>query len=426
MDRQTNLEEFSRARLGVFVHYGLYSGLARGEWVLNRERIPLDEYRALAESFTAEKFDADNLAATAKRAGAKYLCFTTMHHDGFALYDSDVNPFNSTRSPCGRDLIGEVVEACRNHGLRVHLYHSLNHWTTSPDGVDALQSESARDAFVGFAHERIRELLTRFDPIDCLWYDGWWPFNADGWRATEMNAMALSIQPHILFNGRNGLPGDFATPEQHLTAPKPYRPWEACVTHNQNWSFHARDQHWKSTAQIVDMITEVATGAGNLLLNIGPDGDGAIPQASVKMLDEVGQWLAVNGEAIYGSEPFTCSLRERTDACRGDHYHHGRYTARENTLFMHLFNWPGEEFTITGLHSQALSCRLLGHDGPVNLRQADDKVRFTNLPADPPNPLGGVLAVDCDRPPCLYLTGGMRIPEVPHPRYDPCPSDVPG
>ena len=144
------------------------------------------------------------------------MCFATMHHDGFALYNSAVNPFNSVRLGPKRDFVHEVVEACRKHKLRVHLYHSLNHWTTTPDGAVALENTQAKKQFVDYAHERIRELVTRFNPIDCLWYDGWWPFNAKGWRAVEMNQMVRDIQPHIIFNGRNGLPGDFATPEQHL------------------------------------------------------------------------------------------------------------------------------------------------------------------------------------------------------------------
>ena len=427
MDSESRLGVFAASRFGVFVHFGLYSLLGRGEWALNREQIPLDEYRALADRFEAPAFDADDLVRLARRAGAKYLVFTTMHHDGFALYDSDVNPFNSVRLGCRRDLVAETVAACRRHGLRVHLYHSLNQWNRRPDGADALEDPAKAVEFVDYAHARVRELATRFNPIDCLWYDGWWPFDAQGWRAEEMNRMVRSIQPHILFNGRNGLPGDFATPEQHLGPPHPYRPWEACVTHNRSWGYHAGDHAWKSAADIVDMITQAAAGAGNLLLNIGPDGSGAIPPQSRRAFHEVGTWMERHGEAIYGSQPLTMSLRVRNEGDRGDWAHHGRYTAKGNTLYLHLLQWPGGDFSIGGVEGRALGARWVGGEASsVAIVQCGSRLSFGGLPVCPPHPLGGVLAVEFDRPPALYLTGGLRTPAAPHPRYDPVPSDLLG
>ena len=221
---------FTEARYGLFIHYGLYSLLGRGEWVLNREQIPLSEYRPLAASFTAEKFDAGAICNLAVRAGMRYVVLTTMHHEGYRLYPTALSEFCSRR-----DLVGELVVAARARGLRVGLYHSLNNWSDQPDAVTALEDKRAYEAFIGKTHARLREIVTRYNPIDLLWYDGWWPFNAAGWRAEEMNKMVRAIQPHILFNGRNGLPGDFATPEGHLTAPRPWRPWEACLTLNDSW-----------------------------------------------------------------------------------------------------------------------------------------------------------------------------------------------
>jgi alpha-L-fucosidase len=421
---ETNLAEFRSARLGLFVHLGLYSLLGRGEWALNRERIPLAEYRALADQFDPVDFDADALAALARRAGAKYLVFTTMHHDGFALYDSAVNPFNSVRLGPGRDLVREIVDACRTQGLRVHLYHSLNNWTLDPDGATALEDAKARERFVNHAHQRIAELLERFNPIDCLWYDGWWPFDAVRWRAEEMNALARRIQPHLLCNGRNGLPGDFATPETHLTAPLPWRPWEACMPHNRHWGFHAGDTDFKSTATMIDMLSQVTTGAGNLLINVGPDGRGRLPEPSEQLLEDLGRWTSAFGEAIYGSEPFGFTLRER-DEQRGDFFHHGRYSARGKTLYLHLLSWPGREFCFANLQCKALSARLLHDDRPISLCQQGGRVSVSALPDRPTLPWGGVVAIDCDAEPAVYHTGGMHIPSAPHPRYDPCQSDLP-
>ncbi len=423
-DHQTNLDQFAQARLGLFVHLGLYSMLGRGEWVLNKEQIPIEKYQRLAQRFDPVDFDADALARLAVQAGAKYLCFTTMHHEGFALYDSDVNPFCSARMGAKRDLVEEVVSACRRHGLRVHLYHSLNHWTHQPDAVDALERDDAYEAFIEFTHERIRELVTRFDPIDCLWYDGWWPFNAEGWQAQAMNDMVRSIQPHVLFNGRNGLPGDFATPEGHITAPQPYRAWEACMTHNDSWGYHAGDSHFKSAAEVIAMVIKVAAGAGNLLINVGPEGSGRIPEPSVRMLEQVGQWMETNGESIYGSEPMTLDPLTRGNH-RSDFILHGQITARDHTLYLHLLRWPGCSFSMGGLESIARSVRWLGQDDrDVTMTQSGTRLTFNGLPECAPNALPQVLAIECDEPPTLYMTGGMRVPRVEHPRYDPCPSDI--
>ena len=422
-DREQNLQHFANARFGVIVHYGLYSMLGRGEWALNRERIPFDQYRALADQFTAEQFDADALAKTAKRAGARYLTFTTMHHDGFALYDSAVNPFNCVNHGAKRDLTGEVVDACRRHGLRVHLYHSLNHWTTKPDGVDALESDDAKRAFVDFTHERIVELVKKYDPVECIWYDGWWPFNAEGWRAEEMNEKVRAVQPHILFNPRNGLDGDFATPEQHLSAPKPYRPWEAAMTHNRHWGYHPGDTLWKPSAQVIDMLTTCATGAGNLLLNIGPDGPGAIPDASTQTLHDVGEWIDLHGDAIFGTEPMSIDPHERGDH-RGDWFSQGKYTCKDNRLFLSLLSWPGQTFSIAGLEANVKDARLITTDQPVTCTQDGSRVTFDKLPDEPPHRFGGVIELTCDRAPRVYLTGGMRTPNAEHPRYDPVAPDL--
>lgn len=412
------IDWFTKARYGLFIHYGLYSRLARGEWVLNREQTPLAEYRALARDFRAEKFDADAICDLAVRGGMRYVVFTTMHHDGFRLYDTALSDFKSAR-----DLTGEIVAAARRRGLRIALYHSLNNWMDQPDAVAALEDPVAREAFLQNTFARIRELVTRYNPIDTLWYDGWWPFNAEGWRATEMNRMVREIQPHILFNGRNGLPGDFATPEQHLSAPRPWRPWEACITLNNNWGFHQGDHDWKTPQQVVDMLATVATGKGNLLLNIGPRGDGSIPEESVRIIRAVGDWLQRCGECIFDTELFTFDLREKGDH-RGDWCSHGPFTAKGNCLYLLVRRWTGETLTFAGLECRVKSAKLLGANQSLSFEQQDGRVTLQNLPGQSPDPVCPVIRLECDRPPSIYQTGGMRVPRVPHPHYDPCPSDI--
>lgn len=412
-------EMFSQWRYGLFIHYGLYSLLGRGEWCLNREQIPLDEYRKLAGRFTAEKFDAAGIADLVVRAGMRYVVLTTMHHEGYRLYPTALSDFCSKR-----DLVGELVAACRQRGLGIGLYHSLNHWTDQPDAVAALEDRAAYEVFMRNTFARLRELVTRYNPIDILWYDGWWPFNAEQWRAEEMNAMVRAIQPHILFNGRNGLPGDFATPEGHLGAPKPWRPWEACMTLNDNWGYHAGDHNWKNAGQVVDLLATCAQGQGNLLLNIGPRGDGSIPAESLRVLEETGTWLKRGGaEALFGTERFTFDLRERGEH-RGDWNHCGPCTARGHSLFWLLRRYPGAQATLGGVECQVKAATLLGVNRPLAVRQNGSRVMIEGLPDQPSDPLCPVVRLDCDRPPVIYQTGGLRIPPVPHPHYDPCPSDI--
>lgn len=415
---------FADARYGMFVHYGLYSLLARGEWAWNRELIPAEEYRALADRFTAERFDADALCRLAVRGGMRYLVLTTMHHDGFRLYDTKLSPFNTVRTAARRDLVGETVDAARKHGLRIGLYHSLNNWNDTPDAVDALESRDAHKVFLDQTFARIRELVTRYNPIDTLWYDGWWPFNAEGWQGERMNAMVREIQPHILFNGRNGLPGDFATPEGHMSPPKPLRPWEGCMTLNNSWGFHAGDHDWKTPGQVLDLLAGAAQGRGNLLLNIGPRGDGSIPEPSVRVVEAVGGWLQRCGECAYDTEVFTMDLRERGDH-RGDWTSYGPYTARENRLYLWARRWAPGSFAVSGFEMKVQSVRLLGETArPVEFRQEGGRVVLSGLPDQPTDSVCPVFRFDCDRPPVVYTCGGMRIPKVEHPHYDPCPSDI--
>jgi alpha-L-fucosidase len=415
---------FAAARYGMFVHYGLYSLLGRGEWVMNREQLSIDAYRPLYKRFTASAFDAEQLCELAVNAGMRYLVFTSMHVEGFRLYDSARSDFTSARSPAGRDLVEEVVAAARKHGLGIALYHSLNNWTDQPDAVAALERPADYETFLHNTFERLRELVQKFNPIDVLWYDGWWPFNAEQWRAEQMNDMVRAIQPQILLNGRNGLVGDFATPEGHLGAPNPWRPWEACMTLNNHWGYCSADREWKTPKQVVDLLATAAQGRGNLLLNLGPRGDGSLPPASVKVLETVGAWLKRGGaECIFDTDIFTFGLRERGEH-RSDWTSFGPLTAKGRNLYLLVRYWPGQTLALGGLKSRVLRATLLGQNLDLPFTQEQNRVVLTGLPAACPDPVCPVIRLECDQAPEVYLTGGMRVPNVPHPPYDPCPSDA--
>ena len=415
-------EAFSQLQYGMFVHFGLFSLLARGEWVMNREQIPHSEMEETARSFNPENFDADALCRLAIEGGMKYIVFTTMHHEGFRMYNTKLSPHNVFRS-CGRDLTRELVESARKHGLKIGLYHSLNNWFDQPDGAAALENKESCSTFISNTFARLKELVDLYKPFDILWYDGWWPFDSHGWQAERMNEEMRSICPGLLFNGRNGLPGDFGTPEQHLTAPEPWRPWEACVTLNDHWGYHANDNNWKSPVDVINMLLTCGTGRGNLLLNIGPRGDGSIPEASAEIVRKVGSWLKEGGEeAVTNCDkmPFSPTLPQPED--RGDWDSQGRFTASGNDLFFTMHYLPGKKFTFTGLRCNVKSVTAC-NSIPLKFTQERDKITV-ELPEILTSKLSPVLKFLCDRPPVIYRTGGMRTPECKHPRYDPVAPDL--
>ena len=422
--KEENLQSFVNARYGLFIHYGLYSLLGRGEWSLNKEKIAMDEYKRLADDFSAENFDADKICSLAKTAGMRYICLTTMHHDGFMLYDSDVNDFCSAKTACRRDLVAETVKAARKHGLRVHLYHSLNNWTCSPDAVAALENKRDYEKFIKYTFDRLRELVTKYNPIDVLWYDGWWPFNSDGWQAEAMNKMVSEIQPWILFNGRNGLPGDFTTPEGHMSAPSPWRPWEACITLNENWGYVKGDNNWKSPSQVISMLLNAAKGNGNLLLNVGPEPDGSIQEEAEKILLETGKWLEKNGEAVFNTEIFDMALMER-GTHRSDWSHICDYTVSGKNLYLTVKFRTGRALTISGLMSRPQRVTMLYTGEVCHFDYEESSGRLT-IDALPENEAGlrPVFKIECAKAPEIYACGGMRTPRVQHPPYDPCQSDI--
>ncbi len=413
---------FTELRYGMFIHFGLYSLMARGEWVMNREQIPPAEMDQIAQQFNPERFDADAICDLAVDGGMKYLVLTTMHHDGFRLYDTQLSAHNAMNI-CGRDLVEETVSAARKRGLKIGLYHSLNNWYDQPDAVAALENPDAYEIFIQNTFARLEELVTKYRPFDILWYDGWWPFNADQWQGERMNDAMRKIQPHLIFNGRNGLPGDFGTPEGHISAPKPWRPWEACMTLNDHWGFHRHDHNWKSPTEVVKMLLSCANGNGNLLLNIGPRGDGSIPEPSVEIIRQVGQWLRDGGEeAITGNDLMTLSPMLRQEGDNTDWDGAGTFTASGNKLFFTMLYQPGSKWVFTGLETRvkSVSCRPYGE---LNFHQYNDRVEI-ELPPELDAMFAPVLKLECEGTPSIYRTGGMRLPQVKHPRYDPCPPDI--
>ena len=388
------LRWFHEARYGMFIHWGAYSVGGRGEWVMNRERITLEEYtRQFVDRFHAEQFDPDAWAQLAREAGMGYLVLTARHHDGFALWDTATRDFNSVRMGPKRDLVREYIEAVRRGGLKVGLYYSVADWT-HPDYPDAFArdwptswpDEAARRRFVEYYRAQLRELMTEYGTIDLLWYDGCIPDPLEG---AQTNAMVRSLQPGILINSRNGEQiEDFVNCEQAIRPPKEDVAWEACMTLNTNWGYHAGDDQWKSPREVVRMLLECARHGGNLLLNVGPRGDGTIPQPPQDILREVGRWLQRNGEFLPNSERSPFSWVK-----------FGNMTVRGQTVYLHVLQHAGSDLCCAEIANRVVAVRLVGDDTPLDYRQDGPRLFVHGLPERSPDAVGLCVAAEVEGTP---------------------------
>ena len=425
---ETDKQWFIDARYGLFIHYGLYSILGRGEWVLCKERLDIGEYKKLADQFTAENIDFDGLLGRAKNDwGMNYAILTCKHHDGFCLYDSKLTDFTTVKTTCGRDLVAEFVEACRKHGLRIALYHTLNDWTSTQNAVDALERhDECYQPFIDFVHGQIREIMTNYGKIDVMWYDGWWPFDGEGWQAEKLNAMVRELQPGILINSRCGLKGDFDTPEKHITTSQPGQAWEACMTLNDNWGFHKGDNSWKSPSDVAEMLRQCATGVGNLIINVGPKGDGSLPTESIDCLDAVGVWLKLNREAIFDTKRFVFGMHTG-DTGNADWTHSGMFSANDGAFYWHIRHWPGAPLRLAGVMCKVTDVKLLATGQSFPFSQSGDRLIVEGVAKQMDTSAGPVVfKFSTEGEPRLYRCGGYEVPNVEHCRYDPMPSDIQG
>jgi alpha-L-fucosidase len=401
--RARRMAWWHQAKFGMFIHWGLYSVIGQHEWAKEVEGIPIPQYELLAKQFRPRPNAARDWARLAKAAGQKYMVMTTKHHEGFCHWDTRLTDYCAPRQGPGRDLVREFVDAARAEGLRVGFYYSLMDWH-HPDGATCKTDLAARKRFVEYTHGLIRELMTNYGKIDVLWYDVDWPLTASEWESERMNQMVFELQPDIIVNNRNGLEGDFSTPEQHIQAADVGRAWETCMTLNDSWGFNRFDDAWKTSKTIVGNLATCARGGGNYLLNIGPMPDGSIPPESVTVLEAVGKWLSTNGKAIYETERGRFSGNANAN-----------YTRRGNTLYIHQQFWPGHtpaaeslsffqpEAVIAtgGLKPKVLSARVLKTGQSIPFTQDEFSFRLTGLPLEAPDQPATVIEVECDAEPVI-------------------------
>jgi alpha-L-fucosidase len=397
-DQQRRLEWFRDARFGMFIHWGLYSQIGRHEWVMNRERIPVEEYEKLADTWEPRPNCMRDWAKLAKRAGMRYMVMTTKHHEGFCLFDSALTDYNAVKRSPGRDLVAEYVEACRAEGLKVGFYYSQMDWH-HPDGVKCLKGSDEWRRFVDYTHGQVRELCTNYGKIDVMWFDVDWPLSSDAWMASDLISMILDLQPDCIINNRTGLDADFGTPENHVTPAEGGRAWEACMTFNGSWGYTPIDTNFKSAWDVLVMLRTCAEGRGNLLLNIGPTPEGDLYHPCDTELERVGVWLEKYGAAIY----------EANDPMPQEWNITGAFTRKGNTVYFLCNRWPGSEFGLGGLRCKVLSAKLMGGQS-IDFVQTGDRLVLSGMPQDAPDELATVIEMEVEGEAKQVLGAGHKLP----------------
>lgn len=381
--RDKRMEWWREARFGMFIHYGLFSQVGRNEWVMACENVPPQEYEKLADTFSPKEGCCREWAKLAKEAGCKYMVMTTRHHEGFSLWNSKANPYNSVNYGPHRDIVKEFVEACREFDLKIGFYSTCMEWHHPDSGICAYDTE-ARRRYTQFLKDINTELLTQYGKIDILWYDVPAPMESwEGWDSLERNQFLRSLQPDIIINDRSRLDEDFGTPEEHITPSE--RDWEACMTFNGiSWGYVDSDQalpYSYTPQRIVSMLQTCCERGGNLLLNVGPKPDGSIPYEVIDPLKKVGEWLKVNGEAVYGKLNKTYGNEYQLNGV-------SRPSSKGNTIYMWNKIWApyNGKMALGGLFDAPKKISFM--DGtPIKFEMKGDRIFLYDLPEENPDPI---------------------------------------
>lgn len=346
-------ERFEDNRFGVFIHWGIYSMFAQGEWYLQEGGLNAAEYAKAAGGFYPASFDAREWVKAIKASGARYICFTSRHHDGFSMFDTAVSDYDMVDStPFRRDIIAELAQACREEGIALNFYYSLADWTREDYPVGKTGHNTGRkgdaqdyDSYFSFMKAQLAELLTRYGDIGAIWFDGFWDHDSDpvpfDWRLPELYSHIHSINPACLIGNnhhRAVFPGeDFQMFERDLPGGTGWSkgreisnlPLEMCQTMNGMWGYKIADQNYMSSDELVRLLVRAVSKGSNLLINVGPQPDGNLPQAAVDRLAEMGKWMNVNGESVY--ECGAAGIPEKE---------WGVATAKEGKVYLHVFAAP--------------------------------------------------------------------------------------
>jgi alpha-L-fucosidase len=435
-DRDMRMQWWREARFGLFIHWGLYAIPAGewngkneyGEWIRTSAKIPLEQYNNFVGQFNPVKFNARTWVKMAKEAGMKYIVITSKHHDGFCLFDTKYTDFNIMSTPFHHDPLKDLAAECKNNGIKLCFYHSIMDWH-HPDYLPRREWETDRPAagadfrrYITYMKNELKELLTNYGDLGVLWFDGEWEST---WNHTEGNDLynyVRSFQPDIIVNnrvgaGRTGMAGmnaegefagDYGTPEQEIPATGlPDVDWETCMTMNDHWGYNKADTNFKSSGALIRNLVDIVSKGGNYLLNVGPTAEGLFPDQSVQRLHDIGAWMKINSESVYGtkSSPFSsipwgrCTEKIQPDG-----------TVK---LYLHVFAWPADNrLILAGLGSAPVknSVRLLGNAGrPLSLSQSSDTTVIA-LPAIPHDTTDAVIVMEFSSRPLVFRTPVITAP----------------
>jgi len=387
---------WKEAKFGMFIHWGLYSvpaGIYQGkdipgigEWIMNTAKIPVAEYARYATQFNPTSFNADEWVKLAKEAGMKYLVITSKHHDGFALFDSKASDYDiMDATPFKRDIIKEMAAACKKYGIHFGLYYSQDQdWHQKGGGVCGKHWDKAQDGNFDeyldrIAVPQVKEILTAYNP-EIIWWDTPCTITKEG---AAKFAPILAKYPKLITNNRlgGGIDGDLETPEQFIPATGiPGKNWESCMTMNDTWGFKKNDHNWKSTEMLVRNLIDIASKGGNYLLNVGPTQMGLIPDASIERLKEVGAWMKINGEAIYGTtaSPFNDIVWGRVTQ---------KQSGKNTKLYLNVFDWPASgKLVISGLENKIVKAYPLASSKTklsIEAKDADKQIDISGVKQTP-------------------------------------------
>ena len=420
IDEINKMRWFEEAKLGIFIHWGIYSvnGISES-WSFFNGYISHSDYMKQLDGFNAKKYDPKEWSSLIEESGAKYTVITTKHHDGFALWDSkygNLNSFESSKSK--KDLLTPFVKEIRNKGLKLGLYYSLPDWsykdytnhTNKIKRYRIKENPNRWQSFLNYRDNQLNELKNRYKP-DLWWFDGDWEHNAIDWKSRELKTELQKDFPNVIFNSRLNQFGDYETPEIGIPV---YRPsskyWELCMTINDSWGYQQNDNNYKTPMQIIDLFVDTISKGGNLLLNISPKSDGSIPEKQKLILKELGKWNKKHSSAIYSTKK----------GIAYDHFYGPSTLSKDNkTLFLFAIDIPKDnQIVLKGISNKINRAYIVGN-GTVLNQQLLCKVywnkypgiTYIEIPKKTLDPYYTVIAIVLDSPIKLFNknTGAIEL-----------------